>query len=159
MIARVVAGAAVLAALAGCGSAAEPTVTVSVAGRSEQLAPTQLCRDGTAEFYDSAAQQVLRVQPGQQITIDVSEDLAASGWQVQIFDRDLRTKLGQVDAGNVRTFTDLTTSDPFPAAYFFVVVQDAGDDCDGLSGAWPVGFVRDGDATLPQESSSSAPTS
>ncbi len=144
MIIRGAAGVALLGLLTGCGAAAAPTVTVTVTGGSEQLAPTQLCLDGEAEFYDSATQQVLRVQPGQRVSIEVSEDLAASGWQVQIFDRDLQTKLGQVDAGNATTFDELTTSDPFPAAFFVVVVQDASDDCDGLSGAWPIGFLREG---------------
>lgn len=160
MIAPGLAAAAVLTLLVGCGATTTPTVTVSVAGRSAQLSPTQLCADDAAQFYDRATQQVLRVAPAQRITIEVSADLAESGWQVQIFDRDLQTQLGQVDAGHATTFTDLTTSDPFPAAYFFVVVQDANSDCDGLSGAWPIGFVRDEDpATTGSSSASPTPAS
>ncbi len=87
---------------------------------------------------------MLRVGSGEQITIEVSEHLAESGWQVQIFDEQLEEQLGQVPVGNETVFDGIFTSDARPAAYFLVIVQDAGPECEGLSGAWPIGFVRDG---------------
>jgi hypothetical protein len=119
-------------------------VTVSVGAQSQELSPTQYCLGGEPQFYpDAERPPVLRVAPGEPITIEVSEELADSGWQVQIFDDELAEQLGQVPVGNRRVFDDLTTSDARPPAYFLVVVQDAGSDCEGLSGAWPIGFLRE----------------
>jgi len=56
----------------------------------------------------------------------------------------LEEQLGQVPVGNETVFDGIFTSDARPAAYFLVIVQDAGPECEGLSGAWPIGFVRDG---------------
>ncbi|MBA2388913.1 MAG: DUF2771 family protein [Geodermatophilaceae bacterium] len=131
-------------ALTSCSSA-PPTVTVSAGGQSEVLSPTQYCLDGEAEFYPEAERPpVLRVAPDEQITIEVSEGLAESGWQVQVFDEALEEQLGQVPVGNLSVFDGISTSDAQPPAYFLVIVEDAGSGCEGLSGAWPIGFVRDG---------------
>ncbi|MGI8694566.1 MAG: DUF2771 family protein [Geodermatophilaceae bacterium] len=129
--------------LTGCSS--QPaTVTVSVGTQSQVLSPTQYCLDGEPRFYPDAERPVvLRVAPGEPITIEVSAELAESGWQVQIFDETLEEQIGQVPVGNETVFDDITTSDARPPAYFLVVVQDAGSDCEGLSGAWPIGFVRE----------------
>lgn len=130
--------------LAGCSSAL-PQVSVRVGAQSEVLSPTQYCLDGEPRFYpDAERPPVLRVGSGEQITIEVSEHLAESGWQVQIFDEQLEEQLGQVPVGNETVFDGIFTSDARPTAYFLVIVQDAGPECEGLSGAWPIGFVRDG---------------
>lgn len=133
-----------LAVLTGCSSA-PAAVTVSVGAQSQELSPTQYCLDGDARFYpDAEPPPVFRVGPGEPITIEVSEELAEAGWQVQIYDEQLDVQLGQVPAGNHTVFSDITTSDAVPSAYFLVIVQNAGSQCEGLSGAWPIGFVRDG---------------
>lgn len=128
---------------AGCSST-PPTVTVSVGSQQEDLAPTQYCLDGEPRFFpDAGRPPVLRVGPELPITIEVSDELAESGWQVQVFDQELAEQIGEVSVGNQTVYDGIDTSDAEPAAYFLVVVQDAGTDCEGLSGAWPVGFVRD----------------
>lgn len=129
-------------ALGGCSSTA-PSITVSVGDQTETLTPTQYCLDGEAEVYRGLpAPPVLRVEGDQAIEIDVPQEVADSGWQVQIFDGLLQEQIGQVDAGNATSFDGVRTGDPFDPEYYLVIVQDAGEDCDGLSGAWPVGFVR-----------------
>lgn len=130
--------------LMGCSSK-PPTVTVRVGEQTQELAPTQYCLDDSAQFYPAAERPpVLRVGPGEPITIEVSPELADAGWQVQIFDDKLQQKIGQVPVGNEREFAGISTSDASPTAYFLVIVQDAGSGCEGLSGAWPIGFVREG---------------
>lgn len=132
----------VVGLLGGCSSEA-PTVTVTVAGEQRLLQPTQYCVDGEPQiFRDQDPPPVLRVAGDQPITIAVPDDVAESGWQVQVFDRDLEEQLGQVDAGNATTLDTIRTGDSEPPEFYLVVVQDAGPDCDGLSGAWPIGFVR-----------------
>ena len=45
--------------------------------------------------------------------------------------------------GRPSTRTMGSTSDVVPATFYLVVVEDADtDECSGLSGAWPVGFIR-----------------
>lgn len=132
--------------LAGCSASPPPTVQLTVGGQSVELLPTQYCLDGKPQLYakDDPSQRppVLRVGADQKIAIEVPAAVADSGWQVQIFDQKLDQQLGQVPVGNRREFDTITTSDAVPAAYYLVVVQDAGSGCNGLSGAWPVGFVR-----------------
>lgn len=133
-------------ALTGC-SADAPEVTVTVAGESATVGPAQYCLDDEPLLYADEpgfAPPVLRVAADEQIVIEVPEEVADSGWQVQIFDLDLAEQLGQVPVGTVRRFDTINTSDAVPAAYFLVIVQDAGAGCDGFSGAWPIGFVREG---------------
>lgn len=136
---------AAAAALAGCSGTA-PTITVSVAGQEETLDPTQYCLDGESQvFRDLPAPPVLRVAGDQGIRIEVPAEIADSGWQVQVYDSTLATQVGEVDAGNATTFDGIRTGDSAEPEFYLVIVQDAGEDCDGLSGAWPVGFVRTGD--------------
>ena len=49
--------------------------------------------------------------------------------------------IGEVDVGQEASY-ELSTSDAVPAAYYIVIVQDSGADCEGLAGAWPIGFLR-----------------
>lgn len=143
-MATVVVATLAVALVAGCSSQ-PPTVTVTVGAQSQELSPTQYCLDGEPQFYpDAERPPVLRVGPAEPITIEVPDEVGESGWQVQIFDDELDEQLGQVPVGNETVFDQITTSDAEPPAYFLVVVQDAGADCAGLSGAWPIGFVRDG---------------
>jgi hypothetical protein len=77
------------------------------------------------------------------ILIEVPDDVAESGWSFQVFDQGLTDEdlIGEVDVGREATY-ELSTSDAVPAAYYIVVVQDSGEGCEGLSGAWPIGFLR-----------------
>lgn len=131
----------VLLATSGCSSTA-PTVTVTVGVQTEELSPTQYCLDGEPDFAAEQRPPVLRVDPDEPIRIDVPDEVAETGWAVQVFDDDLTQQIGRVDAGNATTFDTISTSDARPASYFLVIVQNAGSDCEGLSGAWPIGFVR-----------------
>ncbi|MBA3250336.1 MAG: DUF2771 family protein [Geodermatophilaceae bacterium] len=132
----------ILTAVTGCSSTA-PTVTVSVGDQEQELTPTQYCLDGESEVYrDQDPPPVLRVSGDLPIRIDVPDEVAESGWQVQVFDSELEEQLGQVDAGNATSLDEIRTGDAATPEYYLVIVQDAGADCDGLSGAWPIGFVR-----------------
>lgn len=132
-----------LTTVAGCSSSA-PTVTVSVGDQEQELVPTQYCLNGESEVYrDQDAPPVLRVSGDLPIRIDVPDEVAESGWQVQVFDSELQDQIGQVDAGNATTLDRIRTGDAAAPEYYLVIVQDAGAECDGLSGAWPIGFVRD----------------
>lgn len=134
--------------LSGCSSGQPPQVSVTVDEQTVALMPTQYCLDGKPQLYakqdPSQRPPVLRVPPERPIVIEVPAEVADSGWQVQIFDQDLEQQLGQVPVGTKRRFDTITTSDAVPTAFYLVVVQDAGSGCNGLSGAWPVGFVRVG---------------
>ncbi|CAN5121803.1 hypothetical protein BH20ACT5_BH20ACT5_09380 [soil metagenome] len=146
MIRRLGSTLLVLAALTGC-SARAPETTVTVDGQTTTVAPAQYCLDGEPQVYSDEPDftpPVLRVPAGKPIVIEVAEEVADSGWQVQVFDRDLAEQIGQVPVGTVRRFAEITTSDAEPAGYFLVIVQDAGPGCGGFAGAWPIGFVRDG---------------
>jgi hypothetical protein len=47
-----------------------------------------------------------------------------------------------VPAGDAE-FSGITTSDVVPPTFYLVVVEDSDPEaCSGLSGAWPVGFIR-----------------
>ena len=70
--------------------------------------------------------------------------VAEAGWSVQVFDEGLENILGEVDvpAGAAR-FDEISTSDVVPPTFYLVVVEDSdAEQCSGLSGAWPVGFIR-----------------
>jgi hypothetical protein len=76
----------------------------------------------------------------------VPESVAEAGWGVQVFDEQLQEKIGDVDVDRgTAEFTGITSSDVVPPTFYLVVVEDAdADECSGLSGAWPVGFIRAG---------------
>lgn len=103
---------------------------------------TQFCLDGEGKRY-SVTPQVLQVDPDTAIEIEVPDDVAESGWSFQVYGQGLQDEdlIGEVDVGEETSY-ELSTSDAVPAAYYIVVVQDSGDDCAGLAGAWPIGFLR-----------------
>ena len=149
---RAASGTAALAALAlltGCGgegsggSDRPPEVSVQAGGDEIDLEPTQYCLDGEGRRY-STAPPILEVAPDTTVVLTVPEEVAEAGWSVQVFDEDLQEILGEVDvpAGEA-VFDDITTSDVVPPTFYLVVVQDSDPDaCSGLSGGWPVGFIR-----------------
>ncbi len=87
------------------------------------------------------------MQPDSTISLTVPDAVAEQGWSVQVYDDQLEDLLGEVDVPDgTPTFTGINSSDAVPAAYYLVVVEDSQDSaCSGLSGAWPVGFLRSGD--------------
>jgi hypothetical protein len=132
--------------LAGCGS--EPSgpqdVVVEAGPQEVQVAPSQSCIDGEIQRY-AGTPPIVEVSPDTTIRITVPDSVAERGWGVQVYDDQLQEQLGlvEVDAGQA-VLDDIDTSDVVPAAFYLVVVEDAGEDCEGLSGAWPVGFLRAG---------------
>jgi hypothetical protein len=152
------AAALLLLALAGCGGAPEGPgdVRVEVAAQDVTARPVQYCQDGERVRYDNAP-PVIEVPPDAEIALTVPEAVAERGWSVQVFDERLEELIGEVDvpAGDDR-LTEINTSDVVPPAFYLVVVEDKGGDCDEWSGAWPVGFLRAG-GDLGGTPSSSAP--
>ena len=148
---RATTGTAALAALtvlAGCGggdggSDGPPEVTVQAGGDEISLDPTQYCLDGEGQRY-STAPPILEVAPDTTVVLTVPDEVAEAGWSVQVFDEDLQEILGEVDVPDgERVFDDITSSDVVPPTFYLVVVEDSDPDaCSGLSGGWPVGFIR-----------------
>jgi hypothetical protein len=139
---------AVVLLLAGCGS--EPSgpqdVVVEAGPQQVQAAPTQYCVDGEGQRYD-VTPPMIEVSPDTTIRLTVPDAVAERGWSVQVFDEQLEELLGEVEVGTGRAvFDEINTSDVVPPAFYLVVVEDAGEDCEGFSGAWPVGFLRAGGA-------------
>jgi hypothetical protein len=74
----------------------------------------------------------------------VPDAVAERGWGMQVYDDQLQERLGLVDVEAGAAVYDLNSSDVAPAAFYLVVVEDAVEDCEGFSGAWPIGFLRAG---------------
>ncbi len=159
-----------LGLLAGCGSsaaddggassggAAAPTVTVQAGGDEIPVDPTQYCLDGDGQRYASTP-PIVEVTPDTTISLTVSDAVAESGWSVQVFDQDLQELIGEVDvpAGEA-VFREINTSDVAPPTFYLVVVEDSDPEaCSGLSGAWPVGFIRTEAGSLPTAGPSESP--
>jgi len=127
---------------AGCSSDSAPTVSVTVGDQQMDVEATQYCRDGEGRRYP-VTPQVLQVDPDTPIVIEVPDEVAESGWSFQVFDQGLQDDdlIGEVDVGQEASY-ELSTSDAVPEAYYIVVVQDSGEGCEGLAGAWPIGFLR-----------------
>ena len=141
---RVVVPAAVLL-LAGCSS--EPSgpqdVVVEVGPQRVEAAPTQYCVDGEGQRYGTAP-PIIEVSPDATIRLTVPEVVAERGWSVQVFDEQIEGLLGEVPVDTGETVFEVNSNDVAPPAFYLVVVEDAGEECDGFSGAWPIGFVRAG---------------
>jgi hypothetical protein len=157
---------AALTALTGCGGGAEettaPTVTVQVGEQEVTADPTQYCLAGEGQRY-STAPPILEVPADTDITLRVPDSVAEDGWSVQVFDEQLEEILGEVDVDpDTPVFDGINSSDVAPPAFYLVVVQRRDPDaCEGLSGAWPIGFIRAGGAagtpTTPADPAPSTP--
>ena len=137
--------AALVTALAGCGGEDRPPdVQVSAGPQEVSLRPTQFCLDGDGQRYD-VTPPFVEVSPDTPIRLTVPEPVAERGWSVQVFDERLTEKLGTVDVEpGTASFDGINSSDVVPPAFYLVVVEDKGGDCENLAGAWPVGFLRAG---------------
>jgi uncharacterized protein DUF2771 len=153
---RRVAVPAVVLLLAGCGS--EPSgpqdVVVEAGPQRVAAAPTQYCVGGEGQRYETSP-PIVEVSPDTAIRLTVPDAVAERGWSVQVFDEGLEELLGEapVDAGEA--VFEVNSDDVVPPAFYLVVVEDAVEDCEGFSGAWPVGFVRAGGT--PTEPTTPAP--
>jgi ABC-type glycerol-3-phosphate transport system substrate-binding protein len=139
-----------LGLLAGCGDSAAggtgtaaPAVTVQAGGDEITVEPTQYCLDGDGQRYQVSA-PILEVTPDTTIRLTVSDAVAEAGWSVQVFDEKLQEQLGEVDVPEgAAQYDQITTSDVVPPTFYLVVVEHSDPEaCRGLSGAWPVGFIR-----------------
>ena len=144
---RRVALTAVVLLLAGCGS--EPSgpqdVVVEAGPQRVEAAPTQYCVDGEGQRYD-AAPPYIEVSPDTTIRLTVPDAVAERGWSVQVFDEALEELLGEAPVDPGEAVLELNSNDVVPPAFYLVVVEDAVEDCEGFSGAWPIGFLRAGGA-------------
>jgi hypothetical protein len=139
---------AVVLLLAGCGS--EPSgpqdVVVEAGPQRVEAAPTQYCVDGDGQRYETTPPKI-EVSPDTTIRLTVPDAVAERGWSVQVFDGQLEELLGKVEVGTGRAvFDEINSSDVAPPAFYLVVVEGAVEDCEGFSGAWPIGFLRAGGA-------------
>ena len=141
-----------LGLLAGCGDSASgaggsagtaPSISVQAGGDAITVDPTQFCLDGNGRRYQRSA-PILEVLPDTTISLTVSDAVAQAGWSVQVFDEKLKEQIGEVDVPDgTTTFEQINTSDAAPPTYYLVIVERSDPDaCSGLSGAWPVGFIR-----------------
>jgi hypothetical protein len=141
-----------LGMLAGCGGSAAgdgsgrstaPTVTAQAGGDPIKVQPTQYCLDGKGQRYQASA-PILEVTPDTTVRLTVSDAVAEAGWSVQVFDEKLKEMLGEVQVPEgAAEYDQITTSDVVPPTFYLVVVEHSDPEaCSGLSGAWPVGFIR-----------------
>jgi hypothetical protein len=140
-----------LGLLAGCGGSASggeaeetaPSVSVQAGGDAITVDPTQYCLDGDGRRYQQSP-PILEVLPDTTISLTVSDAVADAGWSVQVFDEELQELIGEVDVPDgTTTFTEISSSDAAPPTFYLVVVEKSDPEaCSGLSGAWPVGFIR-----------------
>ena len=153
-----------LLVLAGCGDsddtggtarddeATAPSVTVQAGGDDVTVDPTQYCLGGEGQRYQTSP-PILEVAPDTTVRLSVPDAVAEAGWSVQVFDERLEERIGEVDVeAGTTVFDGINTSDVAPPTYYLVVVQDSdAARCEGLAGAWPIGFIR-ADGTAPSSS-------
>jgi Protein of unknown function (DUF2771) len=138
--------------LAGCAGSAggsspqdggAPAVTVRAGGDPITASPTQYCLHGDGQRYQSKP-PYLEVTPDTTIALTVPDAVARAGWSVQVFDEKLEQMIGEVDVpAGAAEYDQINTSDVVPPTFYLVVVEKSDPAaCSGLSGAWPVGFIR-----------------
>jgi hypothetical protein len=138
-----------LALLTGCGdgggaaAGGAPSVRVQAGGDEIPVGPTQYCLSGKGRRYSVTA-PIIEVTPDTTITLTVPTAVAEAGWGVQVFDQKLEEMIGEVDVPDgVASYDQITTSDVVPPTFYLVIVEHSRPKaCNGLSGAWPVGFIR-----------------
>ncbi|RBY75253.1 DUF2771 domain-containing protein [Geodermatophilus sp. TF02-6] len=153
--------AAALAAallLAGCGAnqpSGAPDVVVEAGSQRVEVSPSQYCLDGDGQRY-TVTPPIIEVSPDTTIRLTVPDAVAEQGWSVQVYDERLEGKLGNVEVDEGANRFEVNSDDVVPPAFYLVVVEDSGGSCQGLSGGWPVGFLRAG-GTLSGPTASATP--
>jgi hypothetical protein len=146
---------------AGCGRdepAGPPEVRLQAGGQDVAVRPVQYCQEGEGRRYDTRP-PIVEVAPDSPVTITVPDGVAQRGWSVQVFDEKLEEMLGEVDVPEGEAvFSGINTSDVVPPAFYLVVVENKGGDCDGFSGAWPMGLLRAGGDVAGTPTASGTPT-
>jgi hypothetical protein len=132
-----------VSAQAGGTGKTAPSVSVQAGGDAITVDPTQYCLDGEGQRYQRSA-PILEVLPDTVVSLTVPDAVAAAGWSVQVFDQELEQMIGEVDVPDgTTTFDQINSSDSEPPTFYLVVVEKSDPEaCSGLSGAWPVGFIR-----------------
>jgi hypothetical protein len=142
---RRVAIPAVVLLLAGCGS--EPSgpqdVVVEAGPQQVQVPPSQSCVDGERQQFTPVS-PIVEVSPDTTIRLTVPDSVAENGWDVQVYDDQIQERLGIVEVEAGEAVFEVNSSDVVPPAFYLVVVENAVEECEGFSGAWPVGFLRAG---------------
>jgi hypothetical protein len=148
--------------LAGCAGSSDsgraaaddggtvPSVTVRAGGDPITVAPTQYCLDGEGQRYRTTP-PIVEVAPETAVVLQVPDAVAEAGWSVQVFDEQLEERIGEIDVpAGTAVLDEISTSDVVPPTFYLVVVEDSDPEaCEGLSGAWPVGFIRADGAAAP----------
>ncbi|WP_106849901.1 DUF2771 family protein [Blastococcus sp. Marseille-P5729] len=141
---------AVALLVGGCGADSDgrPSIDVAAGEAAATVEPTLYCVDGHAQFAaDDARTAALEVKPDTTVVIDVPEQVADAGWTIQIWTVNDTAggavpleQIGNVDAGNARSYDGFTTSDAVPDRYFIIVAlpEDPGCDAVGSAGIWTV---------------------
>lgn len=131
--------------LAGCssGPSGPQDVVVEAGPQRVEAAPTQYCVDGEGQRYD-VTPPIIEVSPDTTIRLTVPDAVAERGWGVQVFDEGLEKLLGEAPADTGEAMLEVNSNDVVPPAFYLVVVEDAVEECEGFSGAWPIGFLRAG---------------
>jgi len=134
----------------GDAGTSPPAVTVQAGGDEISVDPTQYCLDGEGKRYANSP-PILEVAPDTTVRLTVPDAVAEAGWSVQVFDEELEERIGDVDVeAGTTVFDEINTSDAAPPTYYLVVVEDSDTaQCEGLSGAWPIGFIRAAVDTAP----------
>lgn len=133
--------------LAACSDTeTSPEIKVAIGTASTTLAPTLYCVDGSAVFADESTKTAaLEAKPETSVAITVPESVAEAGWTIQIWSvNDSGSgavpleQIGDVDAGNARSYDGFTTSDVVPDRYFIIVAipEDPGCNAAGSAGIW-----------------------
>lgn len=144
---------AVLMALTACGSSdSEPEIKVAVGDQSATLKPTLYCVDGDAQLAEeNAALTAMQVKPDAPIVINVPSVVADAGWTIQIWSVNDTAdgavpleQIGNIDAGNERSYEGFTTSDAVPDRFFIIVAIPEDPDCQALgsAGIWTMLLSR-----------------
>ena len=131
--------------LTGCGSepSAPQDVVVEAGPQEVQVPPSQSCVDGERQQFPPAS-PIVEVSPDTTIRLTVPDSVAENGWDVQVYDEQIQERLGIAEVEDGAAVFEVNSSDVVPPAFYLVVVEDAVEECEGFSGAWPVGFLRAG---------------
>ncbi len=148
-----------LLVVVGCSSSPKattaPDISVTIAGQTSDIPPAVYCINDKAHVYGAKNEvKPIQVQPQQMVSISVPAAVADKTWSVQVWSVTSATGkpiperlIGNVDAGKVRTFKKINTSDAVPDRVYLMITipQDPKCNAQGASGIWPILIVRQTD--------------